>query len=288
MVNIREIRTKIKSIQSTQKITRAMEMVAASKMKKAQERMFSSRPYSDKLKNVIKHVSKGTLEYKHRFTVVRPIKCVGFIVITSDRGLSGGLNANLLKTVTKSLIFYRDKGIEVKFFAVGKKAVSYLKRLNCNIVSSITGIGDMPHSKDIIGLVHSALKEFDRFGIDSLYIAYNKFINTMTQKPILENFLPITDVVKDDNVKKDVWDYIYEPDAQELLDKLLLRYVESLFFQGVVENAASEQAARMVAMKSASDNATDLIDEFKLVYNKARQSAITQELSEIVSGAAAV
>lgn len=291
MVNAREIRTKIKSIQSTQKITRAMEMVAASKMKKAQSRMYATRPYFSKIGAVIKHISRGSLEYKHTYTVYRPSKRVGFIVITSDRGLSGGLNVNLLKLVTRRILFYKEKGIETSFFVVGKKAISYFNRLGCNIVSTLTGIGDSPHMKDILGLVHSALKHYDNYHIDSLYVSYNEFVNTMTQKPTVKKFLPITNITSDSIVEtnsKDKWDYIYEPDARELLDKLLLRYVESLFFQSVVENIASEQAARMVAMKSASDNANDLISEFKLVYNKARQSAITQELSEIVSGADAV
>lgn len=289
MVNVREIRNKIKSIQSTQKITRAMEMVAASKMKRAQERMLMSRPYSQKISVVITHVAKGAREYQHAYTIKRKVLAVGFIVVTSDRGLSGGLNINVLKLLLKQVLLLESQNIKAYFFVLGKKAVGFLERLAYNITAKVTAIGDSPRLTDVYGLLHTALDSYNTHRVDELYLVYNEFINTMTQKPVSKKLVPILSGEDISNSGfQGGWDYIYEPDARELLDKLLLRYTESLFYQSIVENIASEQAARMVAMKSASDNASELISEFKLLYNKARQSSITQELSEIVSGADAV
>ncbi len=283
----KEIRTQIKSIKNTQKITKAMEMVAASKMRKAQERMRASRPYSDKMKNVVAHMGKAHPEYKHPYLIEREASRVGIIVISTDRGLCGGLNGNLFKRAVASMKGWQDESLEIDVAVIGTKAMSYFKRLGGSVVSENSHLGDSPLIEELIGSVKVMLDAFDEGKIDRLYLANNVFVNTMTQQPTVEQLLP---VVGDDSDKEIAhhWDYIYEPDAKTVMDGLLMRYIESLVYQGVVENIACEMAARMVAMKAATDNAGDLIGELELVYNKARQAAITQELSEIVSGAAAV
>lgn len=286
MAGAKEIRTKIKSIKNTQKITRAMEMVAASKMRRAQERMRATRPYAEKMRNVICHLAHAHPEYRPAYLIERPVKRVGFIIISSDRGLCGGLNVNLFKTTVVSMKQWREQNVEMDFCAIGGKAAMFFKRLGGNVVARATHLGDTPHVTDIIGTVKVMLDAYDAGRIDRLFVVYNDFINTMSQKPRVDQLLPI--VPTGDAKLKHHWDYIYEPDAKTVLDGLLMRYIESLVYQGLVENIASEQAARMVAMKSASDNAGNLIDELALAYNKARQAAITREISEIVSGAAAV
>jgi F-type H+-transporting ATPase subunit gamma len=292
MANTKEIRTKIKSIQSTRKITSAMEMVAASKMKKVQVRMQASRPYSSKIKLVVQHLVRGKLEYKHKYLLDRKVNNVGFIVVSTDRGLCGGLNANLFKSVLSSIRSFNEKSIKVNVCVIGKKAQAFFNNVEGDIVGSVTNIGDAPSPQDLIGVIKVMLDKYDKNLLDKVYVVYNEFVNTMTQKPIIEQLLPVSSVSSIKNVEQHnttkYWDYIYEPDAEQLLEKLLTRYVESLVYQAVVENIACEQAARMVAMKSATDNASDFIDSLKLQYNKARQAAITQELSEIVAGAAAV
>lgn len=285
MANAKEIRTKIKSIQSTQKITRAMEMVAASKMKKAQDRMRSSRPYYEQIKYVIENISEGRLEYVHPYTINREINRVGYIIISTDKGLCGGLNINLFKKVLHEMSVFQNNNIEIDVCLIGNKASSFFNRIGSNITARITNLGDRPVASDFLGIIKLMLKSYDENKIDRLYLVYNKFINSMTQNPKIDMILPVLSSTDNDKI---YWDYIYEPSAQLLLESLLKRYIESIVYQGLVENIACEQASRMVAMKSASDNAEDLIDEFKLMYNKARQSAITQELSEIVAGAAAV
>ena len=292
MANTKEIRTKIKSIQSTRKITSAMEMVAASKMKKVQVRMQASRPYSSKIKLVVQHLVRGKLEYKHKYLLDRKVNNVGFIVVSTDRGLCGGLNANLFKSVLSSIRSFNEKSIKVNVCVIGKKAQAFFNNVEGEIVGSVTNIGDAPSPQDLIGVIKVMLDKYDKNLLDKIYVVYNEFVNTMTQKPIIEQLLPVSSISSIKNVEQHnttkYWDYIYEPDAEQLLEKLLTRYVESLVYQAVVENIACEQAARMVAMKSATDNASDFIDSLKLQYNKARQAAITQELSEIVAGAAAV
>lgn len=283
----KEIRTQIKSIQNTQKITRAMEMVAASKMRKAQARMQASKPYAAKMRNVIAHLAHAHTEYKHPYLEDRDVKRVGYIVITSDRGLCGGLNTNLLKAAVTSMRENDDKGIKADVCVIGSKGASFMNRMGANIKSSVSHLGDAPGISDLIGTVKVMLDAFDNGEIDRLYLVNNEFVNTMTQTPQVEQLLPIS-VEEPEQEMKHHWDYIYEPEAKDVLEKLMMRYIESLVYQGIVENIASEQAARMVAMKSASDNAGDLIDDLQLVYNKARQAAITQEISEIVAGAAAV
>lgn len=288
MSDAKEIRTKIKSIKNTQKITRAMQMVATSKMRKAQDRMQASRPYAEKVKVVISHLAKGRLEYKHPYLIEREPKRIGFMVVSTDRGLCGGLNANLLKTTVQEMRTWFDKEIPIDICSVGKKAESFFRRMGGNIVSSISHLGNKPGILDVIGTVKVMLDLYNEGKLDRIYLVYNKFINTMTQKPIMDLVLPIIDTAPATERGKFSWDYLYEPDAKGLLDALLVRYIESLVYQGIVENIACEQAARMVAMKSASDNAAELIDELQLMYNKARQASITRELSEIVAGAAAV
>ncbi|MCU7914830.1 MAG: F0F1 ATP synthase subunit gamma [Candidatus Thiodiazotropha sp. (ex Gloverina cf. vestifex)] len=283
MAGAKEIRTQIASIKNTSKITKAMEMVAASKMRKAQNRMAATRPYADKMRNVIGHLFHAHPEYKHSFMIERDVKRVGYIIVSSDRGLCGGLNNNLFRMLFKEMKTLRDSGTEVDFCTIGNKA---LGRFGGNIVSQATHLGDAPHIEDLIGTVKVMLDAYAEGKIDRIYIAYNNFVNTMTQNPSLEQLVPIPETDKDE--LKHHWDYIYEPDSKDVLDNLLGRYVESLVYQAVVENGASEQSARMVAMKSASDNAGELINELQLIYNKARQAAITQEISEIVGGAAAV
>ena len=283
----KEIRTQIKSIQNTQKITRAMEMVAASKMRKAQARMQASKPYAAKMRNVIAHLAHAHTEYNHPYLADRDVKRVGYIVITSDRGLCGGLNTNLLKAAVTSMRENDDKGLKADVCVIGSKGASFMNRIGANIKSSVAQLGDAPGIGDLIGTVKVMLDAFDNGEIDRLYLVNNEFINTMTQEPQVDQLLPIAIEEPEDEMTHH-WDYLYEPEAKPVLDKLMMRYIESLVYQGVVENIASEQAARMVAMKSASDNAGDLISDLQLVYNKARQAAITQEISEIVAGAAAV
>jgi len=282
----KEIRTKIKSIQNTQKITKAMEMVAASKMRRAQDRMAASRPYAEKMHAVVGHLSQAHPEYKHPYLMERDVKEAGFILISSDRGLCGGLNTNLFRTTLKELKSRSEQKIDLRLCTIGSKASSFFKRLGGNIVGQATHLGDAPQVSDLIGTVKVMLDAYDKGEIDELFVVYNQFVNTMTQRPVVMRLLPATS--GGDEELKHHWDYIYEPEAKETMDVLLTRYIESLVYQGVVENIACEQAARMVAMKSASDNAGTLIDELQLVYNKARQAAITQEISEIVGGAAAV
>ena len=287
MASAKEVRTKIASIKNTQKITKAMEMVAASKMRKAQERMKEARPYAEKIRNVIAHLGHANPEYKHSYLAERKeIKRIGVIIISSDRGLCGGLNSNQFREMIGRMKKWNDQGIEIDLSLIGSKAVSFFNRIGGSVVGQTTHIGDKPAVDDLIGTVKIMLDAFNDAKVDQLYLVYNKFINSMTQQPTVEQILPVQ--ASDEDELKHHWDYIYEPDAKEVLDHLLTRFIESLVYQSVVENIACEQAARMVAMKSASDNAGTLIDDLQLLYNKARQAAITQELSEIVSGAAAV
>ena len=286
MAGAKEIRTKISSIKSTQKITGAMEMVAASKMRKAQDRMNASRPYAEKMLQVIHHLAKASPEYKHSYLVEnREVKRVGIIVVSSDRGLCGGLNSNLFRKMTAEIRRLQSEGVEVSFCTIGSKALGFFKRFGGGVMGQVTHLGDKPRIEDLIGTVRVMLDAFEAGEVDEIHIAYNHFVNTMTQEPTLQRLVPLEAPEK---TSGPVWDYIYEPGAKQVLENLLQRYIESLVYQGVVENGACEQAARMVAMKAASDNAGGLIDELELVYNKARQAAITQEISEIVGGAAAV
>ncbi|MBH32506.1 MAG: F0F1 ATP synthase subunit gamma [Gammaproteobacteria bacterium] len=287
MAGEKEIRNKILSIKNTQKITKAMEMVAASKMRKAQDRMAEARPYSYKIKNVVSHLACAHPEYKHPFLEQKKeIQRVGFIVISTDRGLCGGLNINLFKKVLTEIKAYQEKSVEIDICAIGTKATNFFKRLDVNMVSQISQLGDTPEINDVIGTIKIMLDKYTDGDLDRLFLADNHFINTMSQEPSLETLLP-TMPDEDQNLSHH-WDYIYEPDSKSVIDNLLIRYIESIVYEGIVENVACEMAARMVAMKSASDNAGDLIDELQLIYNKARQASITQELSEIVGGAAAV
>ena len=286
MAGGKEIRTKIKSILNTQKITKAMEMVAASKMRRAQERMHQARPYAQKIRNVIAHVSQANLEYKHSFTLERPAKRVGFIIVSSDRGLCGGLNINLFRDVVNSLTEWQSQNAEIDLTTIGSKGFQFFNRVGANIVSEATRLGDTPRLEDLIGAVKVMLDAYAENRIDRLYLVHNHFQSTMSQTPQVEQLLPIHAELPDETLSQH-WDYLYEPDAKDVVDALMTRYIESLVYQGVVENIACEMAARMVAMKSASDNAGNLIDELQLVYNKARQASITQEISEIVGGAAA-
>lgn len=287
MAAAKEVRTKIASVKNTQKITKAMEMVAASKMRKAQDRMKEARPYAEKIRNVIAHLGHANPEYKHSYLGEREeVKRVGIILISSDRGLCGGLNSNLFRETINIMKEWDDQGIGIDMCLIGSKAVGFFNRIGASIIGQSTHLGDKPTVDVLIGTVRIMLDAFNEGKIDRLYLTSNKFVNSMTQEPISEQLLPVQ--ASDEDELKHHWDYIYEPDAKEILDHLLTRYIESLVYQGVIENIACEQAARMVAMKSASDNAGTLIDDLQLVYNKARQAAITQELSEIVSGAAAV
>lgn len=282
----KNIRTKIASIKNIQKITGAMELVAASKMRQAQLRRQTSRPYAEKIRAVIGHLAKGQPEYHHQYLSTRPTKRVGMIVVTSDRGLCGSLNTNLLRKAAAELKTWNDKEVPADLCLIGRKAETYFRRFGANILGHASQLGDKPEIKDLIGIVKIMLDNFSEGKCDAVYIAYNKFVNTVSQQPVIEQLLPLVPAESD---RLDYyWDYIYEPDAKELLETLMTRYVESQVYQSVVENIASEQAARMVAMKNASDNAGELIDRLRLVYNKARQAAITQEIAEIVSGAAAV
>ena len=287
MPGVKEIRVKIASFKSTQKITKAMEMVAASKMRKAQERMRQSRPYADKIRRVIGHLRHANPDYKHPFLIEREAKSVGFIVISTDRGLAGGLNVNLFKTTLAAMRDWQKKGAEVSLCLIGSKGVQFFRRLgNAKTLATVTHLGDRPHAADLIGTVKVMLDLYKEGKIDRLFIVNNVFVTTMSQQPTVRQLLPV--VTEDEDKLQKMWDYIYEPSAAELLDGVMMRYVESQVYQGAVENVACEMAARMVAMKSATDNAGKLIEELQLVYNKARQAAITKEISEIVGGAAAV
>jgi F-type H+-transporting ATPase subunit gamma len=291
MAGSREIRTKIKSVQNTRKITKAMEMVAASKMRKAQERMRHARPYGDKIRTIAAHLAHATTEYRHPFLVKREgVKDVGVIVVTSDKGLCGGLNTNVLRLTLNKVREWQGEGRGVQLTAIGNKGFGFLQRFGGNIVSHLTGVGDTPHMDRLVGPVKVMIDAFSEGKIGTLYIVYTRFINTMKQEPVIEQLLPLPlDRLRDDKAAtRKNWDYLYEPDARAVLDQLLTRYVEQIIYQSVAENIASEQSARMVAMKSASDNASSVIDDLTLVYNKTRQAAITKELSEIVGGAAAV
>ena len=282
----KEVKTKINSVKSTQKITSAMEMVAASKMRRAQQRMSLGKPYAQRIRAVVGHLANAAPEYRHQYLTEREVKRVGYILVSTDRGLCGGLNTNLFKAQLKSMQEWSEKGVEVDVCTIGSKASTFFGSVGANITAIVKDMGDQPAASELIGSVKVMLNAFDEGKIDRLYLVSNTFVNTMTQQPTVEQILPLE--ASDDDKLKHHWDYIYEPDAKELLSGLLVRYIESQVYQAVVENKACEQAARMIAMKSATDNAGDLIDELELLYNKARQGAITQELSEIVSGAAAV
>ena len=286
MPGTKEIRTKIASVKSTQKITKAMQMVATSKMRRAQERMKLARPYAEKMRNVIGHLTEANPDYRHPFLIEREPKGVGIIIISTDRGLAGGLNANTFKRVIFLMREWQQKGAEVSLCIIGSKGLAFFRRLGTPILANVSGLGDRPHVKDLIGSVKVMLDAFRDGKLDRLFLVTAKFVNTMTQQPVVEQILPVQPM--DTENLQEHWDYIYEPDAKDILDGLLMRYVESQVYQGAVENVASEMAARMVAMKAASDNAANLIGELQLIYNKARQAAITKELSEIVGGAAAV
>ena len=286
MASGKEIKGKIGSIKNTQKITSAMEMVAASKMKKAQNRMASGRPYAENIRNVIGHLANANLEYRHPYLEEREVKRVGYIVISTDRGLCGGLNTNEFKMVVKDAKKWQEQDVQVDFAALGAKSVAFFNRFGGSVLAAESGLGDAPTMNEIIGLVRIMLDAFNDGKIDRLYLVFNKFVNTMAQEPQIDQLLPLPK--SDATELQHRWDYIYEPDPKPILDMLLVRFIESQVYQGVVENGASEQAARMVAMKAATDNAGDIIDDLQLIYNKARQAAITQEISEIVSGAAAV
>jgi F-type H+-transporting ATPase subunit gamma len=289
----KEIRGKIKSVENTKKITKAMEMVAASKMRKAQDRMRAARPYSDKVRNIASNLGKANPEYTHAFMRHNDAKAAGIIVVSTDKGLCGGLNTNVLRAVTGKLRELQEQGATVQTVAIGNKGLGFLNRIGAPVVSHVTQLGDTPHLERLIGPVKVLLDQYAEGKLNAVYIAYTRFINTMRQEPVLEQLLPLSaDKMEADSkatgAHEHGWDYIYEPDAKSVIDDLLLRYVEGLVYQAVAENMASEQSARMVAMKAATDNAGSLINELKLVYNKTRQAAITKELSEIVSGAAAV
>ncbi len=288
MAGAKEIRTKIASIKNTQKITRAMEMVAASKMRKTQDRMQASKPYATKIYDVVRHLARANSEYKHPFMSQRDLRRIGIIVVTSDRGLCGGLNANLLRETINTMHEWKKQGKEVDLCVIGRKGTAFFKRFGGNVVASAEQIGDTPGVKDIIGVVKVMLDAFYEGKIDALHVVYNEFVNTMTQKPTVKQLLPLPIAEEDSESLGHHWDYIYEPDSKELLDGFLERYIELQVYQAVVENIACEQAAKMIAMKSATDNAGELIKEFQLAYNKARQAAITQELAEIVGGADAL
>jgi F-type H+-transporting ATPase subunit gamma len=287
MAGAKEIRSKIKSVQNTQKITKAMEMVAASKMRKAQDRMRASRPYAEKMRDVLSHLSQAHCEYRHPYLQDREdVKRVGYIVVSTDRGLCGGLNTNMFKAAISDMMEWNEKGIEIDLCTIGKKAGSFFSRFNGKIISRTDSLGDQPSQEALIGTVKVMLDAYDEGNIDRLFLVSNEFVNTMTQTPSVMQLIPATGEI--DTELDHHWDYIYEPDTKPIIDALMMRFIESQVYQGVVENIACEMSARMIAMKSATDNAADLIKELQTVYNKARQAAITQEISEIVSGAAAV
>jgi F-type H+-transporting ATPase subunit gamma len=282
----KEIRNKIKSVENTRKITKAMEMVSVSKMRKAQERMRAARPYGEKIRRVAANLSHALSEYRHPFLTVRDPQSIGFILVTSDKGLCGGLNSNILRLVLGKMKELEARGMKLQATCIGNKGLGFMQRMSVKVVSQVVALGDKPHLEKLIGPVKVQLDAYIKGEIDALYIGYTRFINTMKQEPVFEKLLPLSgDAVGSSKTK---WDYVYEPESKAVIDDLLIRYVEALIYQSVAENIASEQAARMVAMKSASDNAKNVIGELKLIYNKARQAAITKELSEIVGGAAAV
>lgn len=284
----KEIRGKIKSVENTKKITKAMEMVAASKMRKAQERMRAARPYSEKIKKIATHLGQANPEYVHPFMEINHAKGAGFIVVTTDKGLCGGLNTNMLRIIAQKIRELQSIGHTAKALAIGNKGLGFLTRAGVEVVSQVTHLGDTPHLDKLIGPVKVLLDAYVSKEINAVYLCYTKFINTMKQEPVVEQLLPLSNVELGKTHKKNSWDYLYEPDAHAVIEDLLIRYIEALVYQGVAENMASEQSARMVAMKSATDNAGNVIAELKLIYNKTRQAAITKELSEIVAGAAAV
>jgi F-type H+-transporting ATPase subunit gamma len=286
MAGTKEIRTKIASVKSTQKITKAMEMVAASKMRRAQDRMRLARPYAEKIRTVIGHLNQANPDYKHPFLVEREAKNIGIIVVSSDRGLCGALNTNVFKSTLMLMREWQGKGAKVNLCLLGSKGVAFFRRLGLPILASVTGLGDKPHVKDLLGSVKVMLDAYRDGSIDRLFIVNAEFVNTMTQKPTVTQLLPVQTI--DDGELQDMWDYIYEPNAADILDGVLMRYIESQVYRAAVESVACEMAARMVAMKAASDNAGNLIGDLQLIYNKARQAAITKELAEIVGGAAAV
>lgn len=288
MAGAKEIRTKIASVRNTQKITKAMEMVAASKMRKTQERMSASRPYSESIRRVISHIAKGNVEYKHPFLTPREVKKVGYLVVSTDRGLCGGLNINLFKMVLNELKVQDDKGVKSVVGLIGNKAISFFQSVGVEIKAYVSGLGDAPTMEDLVGIVNGMINRYREGEIDEVYVVYNTFVNTMSQKPTLQKLLPLPTLADDHLESTGSWDYLYEPNPKALLDSLLVRYLESQVYQAIVDNLASEQAARMVAMKAATDNAGNLINELQLVYNKARQASITNELNEIVAGAAAI
>ncbi|UCU99596.1 F0F1 ATP synthase subunit gamma [Acidovorax radicis] len=288
MATGKEIRGQIKSFENTKKITKAMEMVSVSKMRKAQERMRAARPYSDKIRNIAAHLGQANPEYVHPFMKLNDSKTAGLIVVTTDKGLCGGLNTNVLRSVTMKLRELQGQGVSVEAVAIGNKGLGFLNRVGAKVVSHVTQLGDRPHLDKLIGPVKVLLDAYAEGRINAVYLSYTKFINTVKQEPVVEQLLPLrAEAIKSD-AGQHSWDYIYEPDAQSVIDELLVRYVESLIYQALAENMASEHSARMVAMKAATDNAGNVIGELKLVYNKTRQAAITKELSEIVSGAAAI
>ncbi len=288
----KEIRGKIKSVENTKKITKAMEMVAASKMRKAQDRMRSARPYAEKVRNIAAHLGAANPEYVHPFMKSNDVKKTGLIVVTTDKGLCGGMNTNVLRAVTAKLRELQGEGVQTETVAIGNKGLGFLTRVGAKVVSQATQLGDTPHLEKLIGPVKVLLDQYEKGELNAVYIAYTRFINTMKQESVIEQLLPLSAEQMQqetrDSGKQHSWDYLYEPDAQSVIDDLLVRYVEALAYQAVAENMASEQSARMVAMKAATDNAGNGINELKLVYNKTRQAAITKELSEIVAGAAAV
>ena len=289
MAGAKEIKTKIASVQSTQKITKAMEMVATSKMRKTQDRMAASRPYSETIRSVISHVSKASVGYKHPFLVEREVKKIGILVISTDRGMCGGLNVNLFKTTLNQIKNWKEQNISTDLGLIGSKGISFFRSFGFNIKGQLSGLGDKPALEELIGVANTMFDAYRNGEIDAVYIAYNKFVNTMSQKPVVQQLVPLPES-KDDhlNERQQTWDYLYEPEPKVLLDSLLVRYLESQIYQAVVDNLASNQAARMVAMKAATDNAGNLINDLRLVYNKARQASITNELNEIVAGAAAI
>ncbi len=287
MSGAKEIRSKIGSVKNTQKITKAMEMVAASKMRRTQQRMAAAKPYAQRIRTVIGHLYQANPDYRHPFLVEREVKRIGYIVIATDRGLCGGLNVNMFRQLLKELNDWRNKDVEADVCLVGAKAVQFFRRLDVNVVGTATHLGEDPKVEDLVGAIRIMLEAYSDGKIDRVFLVHNEFVNTMTQSPITQTLLPV-DPVEDKDSLPVYWDYIYEPDAVELLDGVLMRYIESQVYRGAVENVACEMAAKMVAMKAATDNAGKLIDDLQLAYNKARQAAITQELSEIVSGAAAV
>ena len=288
MAGEKEIRTKIQSVKNMRKITKAMEMVAAAKIRKAQDQMEASRPYAERIRRVVGHLAQANPDYKHPFLVERDVKRVGYIVISTDRGLCGGLNVNMFKVVIAGLAKWQDENVEIDLALVGAKAVQFFRRLGGNVVGTATHLGDRPSVNDLIGSIKIMLDEYSDGKIDRLFLVHNEFVSTMSQKPEVKTILPVSAIDLGEETLQKHWDYIYEPDAVDLLDDVLMRYIESQVYRAAVENFACEMAAKMIAMKSATDNAGEIIDKLQLAYNKARQGAITQEISEIVGGAAAV